>query len=294
MSSSNSFSSRDRSSLPPKWNCQPLSSSQSLAWKDIQFAHYRHHPYVLPKHCYSQYLIKIFLTEGEVIRSLNDEERVEKVRSGDIVVIPPNTVHHASWQQEIEFALLSFQPKLVESLVVKGEDVPSVEVLPQFAISDPLVSGIGMTIKTQFENDEEFCYEYMSILCKEIAIHLLKKYSRLSLGNVAKNNLAEQKLCFVQTYIEHNLGEQLTLDIISQQVNLSKFYLCRLFTKHLDISPRQYIIQRRIALAKQLLKEERSMQIVDIALGCGFASHSHFNRQFNKSVGMSPKAYRNS
>ena len=75
--------------------------------------------------------------------------------------------------------------------------------------------------------------------------------------------------------------------------SISKYYLCRLFSKYLDITPRQYIIEQRICKAKQLLKQELSMLIVDIALNCGFASHSHFNRQFNRNVGMSPKNYRN-
>lgn len=292
MSYSN-YSNIDSSSLPPKWNCQPLLSSQNLGWKDIQFDYYRHHPYALPRHRYSQYLLKVFLSEGEIKRRLNEQERVEKVDTGDVVVVPPNTIHYASWQQEIEFVLLSFKPEIVDTIAVKKVNSASIEVLPQFAVSDPLISGISMALKTQFESGNDFCYEYVSTLCNAIAIHLLKKYSKLQITK-STDNLPQQKLHIIQTYIEQNLGERLTLDIISQQANLSKFYLCRLFTKHLDTSPRQYIIRRRITLAKQLLKEERSMQIVDIAFSCGFASHSHFNRQFSKSVGMSPKVYRNS
>ena len=152
-----------------------------------------------------------------------------------------------------------------------------------------------MTLKAQFESDRDFRYEYVLTLCKAIATHLLEKYSKpLTATEINHQNSVEQKLQVVQTYIEQNLGEKLTLDIISQQVNLSKYYLCRLFFKHLDISPHQYIIQRRVNKSKQLLKQEQTMQIVDIALTCGFASHSHLNRQFSKNVGMSPKAYRNS
>lgn len=295
MSYSSSYSAHNSSSLSPKWNCQPLLSSQSLGWKDIQFNHYRHHPYVLPRHRYSQYLLKVFLTEGEIKRCLNEEEQIERVGSGDVVIIPPDTIHHASWQQEIEFVLLSFQPEIVESLLIKKTKCISTKVLPQFARQDSLISGIIMTLKAQFESDADFCHECASTLCNAIAIHLLEKYSESSTAiRISDKDSVEQKLRIIQTYIEQNLGEKLTLDIISRQVNLSKYYLCRLFTKHLDISPRQYIIQRRIAKSKQLLKQEQTMQVVDIALICGFANHSHFNRQFNKSVGMSPKTYRDS
>ena len=141
MSSSNSYSLL----FSPKWNCQSLLSSQSLGWKDIQFDHYRHNPYVLPKHSYSQYLLKVFLAEGEIKRCLNGEERIERVRSGDVVIVPPNTVYYASWQQEIEFVMLSFSPKIFESISTK-KYYSSTKIIPQFARQDSLILGIVMNL----------------------------------------------------------------------------------------------------------------------------------------------------
>ncbi|NES01348.1 MAG: helix-turn-helix transcriptional regulator, partial [Symploca sp. SIO1B1] len=43
--------------------------------------------------------------------------------------------------------------------------------------------------------------------------------------------------------------------------------------------------------AKQLLKQT-DQPIVNIALDCGFSSHSHLNRKFRQLTGMTPKAYR--
>ena len=293
--------------LPPRWNCQPLLSSKGLDWQNIQFDYFRHHPYVLPRHCYSQYLLKIFLSEGKIRRCLDEEERVERVFPGDVAIIPPNINHHASWQNEIEFILLSLQPGLLE---LPGNKInrTGAKILPQFATHDPLISGVGITLKTQLESDyasaypwdRNSCSDYAHILGNAIAVHLFKKYSKPSAAvkdteqKDTEQNTVEQKLQVVLEYIEQNLSEKLTLDSIAEQVNLSKYYLCRLFVKHLNISPRQHIIQKRIAKSKQLLKQNLSMQVVDIAYDCGFASHSHFNRQFNKNVGMSPKAYRNS
>ena len=274
----------------PKWNCQPLLSSQDLGWNGIQLDRYRHDPYVLPRHSYSQYLLKIFLSEGEIRRSLKDEERLERVAVGDVAIIPPRTHYQASWRDEIEFILLSLHPDVFQKLAQGKIQYASAEIQPQFAVKDPLILGITTTLKTQLECDRHSCGNYAGILADAIAIHLLKKYSVVTATN--NSDSCEAKLQIVLDYIEQNLEEKLSLDAIASQVNLSKYYLCRLFTQHLNISPRQHIIQRRIIKAKQLLKQERSMQVVDIAYECGFASHSHFNRQFNKSVGMSPKAYR--
>ena len=57
------------------------------------------------------------------------------------------------------------------------------------------------------------------------------------------------------------------------------------------MSPYQYLIQQRVERAKQLLKQTDHF-IADIALDCGFNSHSHLSKQFRQLTGMTPKAYR--
>ena len=49
-------------------------------------------------------------------------------------------------------------------------------------------------------------------------------------------------------------------------------------------------MQQRIELAKQLLRQD--LAIADIALECGFNSHSHLGKYFHAMIGMTPKAYR--
>ncbi len=278
--------------VQPRWNCQPLLSSTGLNWQNIQFDYYRHCQYVLPQNHNSQHLLKIFLSEGEIKGSLNGREWTENVSAGDIAIIPANTDYCADFESEIEFILLSLQPNLLRDLAINKANT-TVQILPQFTVKDPLISGIATTLKTQLENNRDSCSDYARILANAIAIHLFKKYSKPSFAvNNTCKSVTEKKIQVVLDYIDQNIDEKLTLSSIAKQVNLSKYYLCRLFSRHLDISPHQYIIQKRIIQSKQLLKQELSMQIVDIAFDCGFASHSHFNRQFNKNVGMSPKAYR--
>jgi AraC family transcriptional regulator len=59
----------------------------------------------------------------------------------------------------------------------------------------------------------------------------------------------------------------------------------------IGISPYQYLLQQRVERAKQLLKQT-NQPIVEIALDCGFSSHSHLSKQFRQLAGMTPKAFR--
>ncbi len=92
-------------------------------------------------------------------------------------------------------------------------------------------------------------------------------------------------------YIESNIDRSLTLEELAQSQHLSPVYFHRLFTKTFGVTPYRYILERKLAIAKnQLLMTNRSC--LDIALGLGFSSQSYFNYAFRKEVGVSPLQYR--
>ncbi len=72
---------------------------------------------------------------------------------------------------------------------------------------------------------------------------------------------------------------------------MSQFHFCHLFKKALAVTPYQYLLTQRIERAKQLLKQTEQ-PIMDIALQCGFNSHSHLSKQFRQITGITPTAYR--
>jgi AraC family transcriptional regulator len=51
------------------------------------------------------------------------------------------------------------------------------------------------------------------------------------------------------------------------------------------------LLQQRVERAKQLLKKT-DQSIIEIALACGFSSHSHLSKQFRQLTGETPTAYR--
>ncbi|NEQ53419.1 MAG: helix-turn-helix transcriptional regulator [Leptolyngbya sp. SIO3F4] len=91
--------------------------------------------------------------------------------------------------------------------------------------------------------------------------------------------------------IDAHLGQEIRLNDLAQQVDMSQFHFGRLFKQSLEVSPYQYLLQQRVEKVKQLLKQT-DKPIADIALSCGFNSHSHLNRKFRQLTGTTPKAYR--
>lgn len=92
-------------------------------------------------------------------------------------------------------------------------------------------------------------------------------------------------------YVNRHFTEDLSLDIISAKFFVSKYYLCHAFHEHMGVSLFQYISNKRVAMAQQLLAKGESA--TDIAYQVGFQNYSTFYRAYKKQLGVSPVCTRN-
>lgn len=100
-----------------------------------------------------------------------------------------------------------------------------------------------------------------------------------------------KRMTDVYTFIRENFNKQISLKEISQVANMSPFAFSRYFKKNSGAGFVEYLNQVRTNKACYLLRETE-YQVHDIAMECGFASISNFNKQFRKTVGVSPRDYR--
>ncbi|RCK18993.1 AraC family transcriptional regulator [Thalassospira profundimaris] len=80
-----------------------------------------------------------------------------------------------------------------------------------------------------------------------------------------------------------------SLDDLSDVTGLSKFQTVREFTRATGLTPHAYLIQRRIDLARDLIRA--GQPLADIAHRAGFADQSHLNRHFVRAFGLTPGRY---
>lgn len=92
-------------------------------------------------------------------------------------------------------------------------------------------------------------------------------------------------------FIYENYGKKLSLEDIANSGSISKSTCMRIFREYTGKSPINFLNSYRLERSAQML-EDTSMQITEIALECGFAQQSYYNKLFLKEYGMTPKQYR--
>ena len=102
---------------------------------------------------------------------------------------------------------------------------------------------------------------------------------------------AYRQIARIAQHITANYRENLSLKALAEEAGLSLSRVERLFQKVFQHSPRQLLVQCRLAAARTLIEQDPGAKIAEIAYECGYTDHSAFSRQFKSYVGMSPTAY---
>jgi transcriptional regulator GlxA family with amidase domain len=95
----------------------------------------------------------------------------------------------------------------------------------------------------------------------------------------------------VLDHIEAHLGESITQRRLAGIAQLSVDHFARLFRHSTGLPPHRYVLQRRIARARELVADRR-LSLAEIGYELGFPSQAHFTAMFRRLVGTTPGAYR--
>ena len=104
--------------------------------------------------------------------------------------------------------------------------------------------------------------------------------------DVLRTSAGQRAVRRCKDYLRSESGKQVTLDELSALTGYSKFHLLRAFKAELGITPHQFLIQVRLAKARQLLT--RGVPPALVAADVGFADQAHFIRLFKRWMGVPP------
>ncbi|MGH1540353.1 MAG: AraC family ligand binding domain-containing protein [Arenicella sp.] len=161
--------------------------------------------------------------------------------------------------------------------------------IPWFAdavVKDTMMSARLKQLFSLLENsDNQLEREslYLNTIIELICRHGRQHNTLLDLG---KEPTAVQR---VRDYIDAHFEQNISIQTLANLVQLSPFYLTRLFHKTVGSPPHAYQIQRRLFKAKRLIV--LGVKLSDVAADCGFSDQSHLSRHFKKSFVVAPGAF---
>jgi AraC family transcriptional regulator len=212
---------------------------------------------------------------------------------GQASIVPAGKQYSAAWKEEFEDLGVHLDPDFLARRAGELVRTGRIDLINDCDINDPLVHQIGRSLAAEVDAGAPGGQIYAESLVNTLVAHMLRHYS--SAGERFRHHLGglpKHKLRRVTEFIEENLEHDLTLAEIAEIADLSPFHFARAFKQSTGSTPIQFLMRRRIYLAKRLLVESE-LPIVDIGLRAGFKNQSHFTTLFRKITAMTPKTYRN-
>jgi AraC-like DNA-binding protein len=127
-----------------------------------------------------------------------------------------------------------------------------------------------------------------SLFMETVALALVRRVAcqhRNVDSSTGRGGLTQVQLATVMDLIE-------SLVEMAGVLNLSTRYFCQAFRQSTGLSPHQFIIKRRVALARELIESEQ-LSLTEVALAAGFNDHSQMTATFRKVLGCAPSHFRN-
>jgi YesN/AraC family two-component response regulator len=96
----------------------------------------------------------------------------------------------------------------------------------------------------------------------------------------------------IEEYLQEHFAKPINHQQLSEKFGIVPSYLSKIFAKHKGISPAKYIVQLRMAKAKELLLEHPDWLAKDIAEIVGYPDPNYFSRIFKRETGLYPSEFR--
>jgi AraC family transcriptional regulator len=221
------------------------------------------------------------------------KRRCDSADSEGMCLMPFGQIMSANWNDEYEYLSVDFSPNYLSKMALEMNLSPRIELKEAVsAKKDMLIQQLSLAFLDEAEKKESSSRLYAESIAHTLMFHLIKNYTTADFQEKSfSGGISGNKLRRVTDFINDHLEQDLTLSEIAQVANLSHFHFARAFRKTMGITPQQYITNRRIEKAKELLAKS-NLPIVEVGFQTGFKNQSHFTTLFRKFTSLTPKIWR--
>lgn len=236
-----------------------------------------------PRHTHDEFGIGIVDAGGH--GSWSGRGHVE-AGPGNFITTNPGEVHdgHALGDGARSWRILYFEPRAMNALLA---DVAERDA--SFEFSRPVFA--DGALRAAFESMFTHARDTGDALaCESAALQLVAGLRAHSTTPARDLSRAAPDLRRAHERMTSDPAAPHTLEELARDASLSRFQLLRAFTRAFGLPPHAYLLQRRLALARRLLRSGMSPALA--ATDAGFSDQSHLTRCFARQFGVTPGRYR--
>ena len=208
---------------------------------------------------------------------------------GSLFIVPPGRSHWCAGDGPATFlALYLDREALVQAVRDDGLEPDRVEIAYRFLAFDPDLASLAFSLHDQLVGPDAEDRLYVDTLSVQLAVQMLRRHGTTPLRlRSYRGGLSRAKMRAVLDYLNGHLCRNVHLAELADLVEMSPFHFLRLFRESSGLTPHQYLVHRRVEVARSMLLRDE-LSLAEVAQRVGFSDQSHFTRHFRRLTGAPP------
>lgn len=191
--------------------------------------------------------------------------------------------------------LAFYIPRAALDAIADDANAPRIRDLsyePGAGVNDVTISGLGSLLLPALSHPDQANPLFVDHVLLAVGAHIAQIYGGMRpISRLARGGLAPWQERRAREFLRANIKRSVPLKEVARECGLSVGHFSHAFRRTLGVAPHKWLIEQRVALSKEKLRDGRS-SLSDVAAECGFSDQSHLARHFHRIVGVTPGAWR--
>lgn len=222
------------------------------------------------------------------------EDRHYILRAGDILLIGNGQIHRPEFMAGLEYERIIFyiSPNFLNKQSTEDCSLESIfdgtlgHVLRLEEQKFKKVLALAEQLEAEIKKDSFGKSILANSLLLQLLVRLGRYRSKGQLHKVEHRLVSDERIKRLLLFIENHLSEELSVEYLAEQFYISRYHLMRLFKKETGQSLYDYLTERRLFLARELIRQ--GLSATESCFQAGFGSYSSFTRAYGKRFGTTP------
>jgi AraC-like DNA-binding protein len=191
--------------------------------------------------------------------------------------------------------LAFYLPRAALDAIADEANAPPIRDLnykPGAGVNDVTISGLGSLLLPALRRPDQANPLFVDHVLLAVGVHIAQTYGGMRpMSRLIRGGLAPWQERRAREFLRASIKRGVALKEVARECGLSVGHFSHAFRRTLGVAPHKWLIEQRVALSREKLRDGRS-SLSDVAAECGFSDQSHLARHFQRIVGVTPGAWR--